>query len=720
MKKKKHGQDPFAKREAANYENPVPSREFIMQHLDEAGRPLKLAAILKAFSISGEDECEGVRRRLGAMIRDGQLIVNRRGCYALVDKMDLIKGHIQAHRDGFGFLIADDDIADIFLSAKTMRQVFSGDYVLVRSAKSTHGGKSEGTIVEVLKRNTQKIVGRYFEEAGQGFIEAYSRSIVQDIIIPKEERGAAKPKQYVTVEITAQPSKRHRATGRVIEVLGDKYTAGLEMDLSMRSYDLPYEFSKELLADLAKLPKEPVKKDYANRQDCRDLPFVTIDGENAKDFDDAVFCQSLDDGSGWRLMVAIADVSHYVSPNSLLDQEAEKRGNSVYFPARVVPMLPEALSNGLCSLKPQCDRLVMVCDMQLNSEGVLQKYEFYPAVIHSHARLTYTQAFAMLNEGVSGYKNIMPSLRAFNALFKQLLQQRKNRGAIEFETTETRIMFDSVGKISNIVPVTRNDAHRMIEEAMLLANVSAADFLLTKKVAGVFRNHEVPNPEKVENLREFLGTFGLKFSGGEKPSPKDYAKLLEKILQRSDADLLQTMLLRSLSQAVYQEHNLGHFGLGYEAYTHFTSPIRRYPDLLVHRAIKAGLKLTSEEHVSKQRMQQIAEHCSVTERRADLATRDATDWLKCEFMQEKIGNEYSGVIAEVTGFGIFVELEDIYVQGLVHITGLHNDYYTFDQAHRSLTGKKNGKVYQLGDQLKIIVARVDLDQRRIDFELVKK
>lgn len=712
-------EDPHLGRESEQYEHPVPSREYIIDFLEQHNRPATFTNLLKVFSLQSEQEKEGLRRRLIAMSRDGQLISNRRGSFGLVSQMELVRGHVQGHRDGFGFLIRDDGKDDVFLPAREMRGVFNDDVVLVR-IMNLSARRPEGCIVEVLEHNTQQVVGRYLEEGGAAFVDPDSKYIVQDIVIPPGCAGKAKAGQFVVVEITSQPTSRRQAVGEVIEVLGDHLTPGMEVELAIRSHDLPYQWSEAVMQEAQRFAANVQQQDLKDRLDLRKLPFVTIDGEDAKDYDDAVYCERAGD-KGWTLYVAIADVSYYVKPGSALDNEAQLRGNSVYFPAKVIPMLPETLSNGLCSLKPNVDRLAMVCKMSINADGEVEQYQFYNAVIHSHARLTYHEVAAMLAGEKTEHQRLYRHLKQLHSLYKKLLRQRQHRGAIDFDTVETKIEFDDKGKINQIVPTERNEAHRIIEEMMLAANVCSAKYLLKAKIPIVYRVHDGPQEQKLVALSDFLKNFSLRLSGGKKPTAKDYAKLLLRVNKRDDAHLLQTVLLRSLSQAVYTTDNAGHFGLSYEAYTHFTSPIRRYPDLLVHRALKHLLAHKNNKGFSydPETMERYAEHCSMTERRADRATRDAVDWLKCEYMQDKLGQVFAGRIVEVTGFGVFVELNDIYVQGLVHVTSLNNDYYHYDATHRLLRGKRSGQVYRLADPIKVLVSRVDLDERSIDFELAE-
>jgi len=623
--------DPFYERETERYESPLPSREYILQLLTEAGCPVDADAFAGQLHIT-EAERDLFQRRLGAMQRDGQLMLNRKRQLCLPDKLDLIKGRVEGHPDGFGFVVPEEGGDDLYLSPKEMHRVLHGDKVLVPVAGFDRRGRREARIVEVLEHVNRFVVGRYYLEGGVGFLIAENRRINQDILVPPENAGNAQSGQVVMVEILTQPGAHNEAVGRVSEVLGSFTAPGMEIEIALRKHDLPYVFPPEAEEQAKQLPAKVLKKDLTGREDIRHLPLVTIDGETARDFDDAVYCESLG-RSGFRLVVAIADVSHYVKPRDALDSEGFNRGNSVYFPRRVIPMLPEALSNGLCSLNPEVDRLSMVCDMRITSTGSIKEYRFYPAVIHSHARLTYNQVWDWLSGAARPEKAepekkraaLMPHLEALDKLFRVLLKARAKRGAIDFGSTETQIVFDDQGKIKEIVPVIRNDAHRIIEECMLAANVCASNFLQENKQPALFRVHEGPTAEKLAALRGFLAEFGLDLGGGDKPHAKDYAALLEKIQDRPDHGLLQTVMLRSLKQAIYSPDNKGHFGLAYEAYTHFTSPIRRYPDLLVHRGIKAVL---AGEKLPAKGLAEIGLHCSMTERRADDATRDVDAWLK--------------------------------------------------------------------------------------------
>ena len=744
MPKWSPNKDPNAKHEAEKYDNPVPSREYIAKLLEDLGQPLTHKQICAEFGVFDDEQVEAIRRRLRAMERDGQLMRNRRDAYGVVDKMDLITGVIIGHRDGFGFLKPDSGGDDYYLSPRQMRCGFDGDRVLARQSGEDQRGRKEATIVEVLESKTQQVVGRYFRESGVGFVVPENSRIGQDILVPPEATGDAKHGQFVVVKLTEQPSYRSRPKGVVVEVLGDHMAPGMEIDVAIRNYDIPHEWPEAVMAQAKHYGDHVREDDKKQRVDLRQLPLVTIDGEDAKDFDDAVYAERKK-GGGWRLIVAIADVSHYVHPNDALDQEAQRRGNSVYFPEFVVPMLPESLSNGLCSLNPEVDRLAMAVEISVSAAGNISRYQFFEAVIRSHARLTYNKVGAVINEPegdtaravMEQHEAVIPQIYELYELYRALRQQRESRGAIDFETTETRIVFGEDRKIEEIVPVHRNEAHRIIEECMLAANVAAARLLEKHKLPGLYRIHEGPKEEKLEKLRIFLAELGIEFPAKVKPQPADYQAVMEQIEGRPDAELIQTVMLRSMNQAVYSPENKGHFGLAYKSYAHFTSPIRRYPDLLVHRAIRYLVR--SEEPSSLVRridgvrplrkeqwlpydmaaMIALGEQCSMTERRADEATWDVVGWLKCEYMQDKVGEEFAGLITAVTNFGLFVELNDVYVEGLIHVSSLNSDYYHFDEVRHRLKGERTGIVFALGDPVTVRVARVGLDDRKIDFDLVE-
>jgi ribonuclease R len=719
---KKTKKDRYADRESQKYEHPIPSREFILDFLSEAGRPMTYRQLAIELDTTGVEQKEALRRRLIAMVRDGQLHQNRRGAYGLLSKLELIAGRVIGHKDGFGFVVPDDESDDLFLNARQMRLVFHDDRVMVSVSGIDHRGRREGSIVEVTERCTHELVGRLISESGIHFVQPVNTRISQDILIPTENIGQAKNGQMVVVAITTQPSATTRPVGKVIEIIGDHMAPGMEIDVAIRNHEIPNEWPEAVLAEASHFSQEVEEAACKGRLDLRALPFVTIDGEDAKDFDDAVYCEPREKG-GWTLYVAIADVSHYVKPRRPLDEEALNRGNSVYFPGRVIPMLPEVLSNGLCSLNPNVNRLAMVCEMSISTTGKIMTYRFHEAVFKSYARLTYNKVYAMVEQGdkelQKEYRDLLPHLQELFVVYRVLNKARKKRGAIDFDLPETKIIFGEDRKIEKIIASERNDAHKMIEECMLCANICAARFLIKNEVTGLFRVHEGPSPEKLMDLRKFLGELGLTLPGGEEPEPADYAKLLKMIEGRPDAHVIQTVLLRSLSQAVYTPEQKGHFGLAFEEYAHFTSPIRRYPDLLVHRAIRQVLRGDHNPGENDPRFEKYGEHCSMTERRADDATREATEWLKCEYMMDKIGEEFDGVITSVTSFGLFVELKEIFVEGLVHISLLQSDYYHFDPIKHALLGERSGRRYGLGDPVRVKVVRVNLDDRKIDFMIAE-
>ncbi len=717
--------DPHAQREAEKYENPIPSREFILESLEAEQKPLRLHQVAELLDVSEDDEdrFEALSRRLKAMVRDGQLIRNRRGAFGLLKKMDLIKGRVLGHPDGFGFLVPDEGGKDLFLSEKEMHKVLHGDKVIASVIGEDRRGRQEGAIIEVSEHGTQQLLGRLNFEDGLAWVRPNNNRITQDVFIPQDGLMGAKEEQIVLVDIIHQPSSRSGPIGKVVEVVGDYMAPGMEIDSAIHAYGIPNEWSEALLEELKAFGDEVTEADMEGRKDLRSLPLVTIDGADTKDFDDAVFAKRRK--NGWRLVVAIADVSHYVKPGTELDKEAFKRGNSVYFPQRVVPMLPSKLSDGLCSLNPHVDRLCMVADLAIDEEGRLERSQFYQAVMNSKARLTYNQVYDILTNPQSDFREEfaeqLSPLEDLYELYKVLLKAREARGALEFDTTETRIVFDDAKKIQEIVPVVRNDAHKLIEECMLMANVATARYLKWHKLPIIYRVHEPPTEERLKNLRTFLADFGLGLNGGNEPTAHDYAEVVEQVAGQPYEHLVQTVLLRSMNQAVYQPDNKGHFGLNYEHYTHFTSPIRRYPDLLVHRAIRhAWTKQGPATFLyDDTKMADMGSHCSDTERRADEATRDAVTFLKCEFLSHRLGEEYDAVITSATNFGLFVEIDPLYVEGLVHITELGEDYFHYDNARHCLKGERTGKVYRLGDRIRVQVAQVNLDDRKVDLRFIE-
>jgi ribonuclease R len=674
--------------------------------------------------------------------------------------LDEIEGVIQGHRDGHGYVARDDGEADIYLPPNEMRAVLHRDRVRARIVRHDRKGRPEGRVVEIIERPPHPIIGRLLHESGVWLVAPEDKRYGQDVLIPKGATGLAKPGQVVVVELTEPPSLYGQPVGRVKEVLGEVDDPGMEIEIAVRKYSVPHEFSDGCIAQARSLPDKVQPKDRRKRVDLTDVPLVTIDGEDARDFDDAVYCEPAKVGraKGWRLLVAIADVSHYVETGSAIDVDAYERATSVYFPRRVIPMLPEKLSNGLCSLNPEVDRLCMVCDMLITAAGDIHAYQFYPAVMYSHARMTYTEVAAILantrGPEATRRKDLVPHFLHLHDVYRALLKARNARGAVDFETTETQIICDENGRIEQIVPRTRNDAHKLIEEAMLAANVCAADFIQSAEHPGVFRVHEGPTPEKKEILRSYLKAMAVGLTISEDPKPAEFQKIAEATKERPDAQQIHTMLLRSMQQAIYTPINSGHFGLAYDAYTHFTSPIRRYPDLLVHRVIKAilareryqlpVLPTPGEAHEKLARRlagqgkalhkpkkppassrevqawEAAGLHCSANERRADEASRDVEAWLKCKFMRDHLGEEYAGVVTAATSFGIFVTLDALYVEGLVHITELGGEYFKFDEARQELRGERTGIRYAIGTRLRVQVSRVDLDGRKIDFRLVRE
>ena len=670
--------------------------------------------------------------------------------------LEEIEGTVLGHRDGHGFVRRDDGAADIFLAPNEMRAVLHLDRVKVRVLRLDRKGRPEGRVVEIIERPPQPIIGRLLQEGGIWLVAPEDKRYGQDVLIPKAATGQAKVGQVVVVELTELPSLYGQPVGRIKEVLGELDDPGMEIEIAVRKYGVPHEFSTACLDLTRSLPEKVRAQDKKDRVDLTDVPLVTIDGEDARDFDDAVYCEPsrVGRGKGWRLLVAIADVSHYVESGGVIDVDAYERATSVYFPRRVIPMLPEKLSNGLCSLNPEVERLCMVCDMLITATGEIHAYQFYPAVMRSHARLTYTEVAAILSNTrgpeAARHSQRIGDLEHLHDVYRGLLQARQVRGAVDFETTETQIVCDDSGRIEKIVPRVRTEAHRLIEEAMLAANVCSADFILQSKHAALFRVHEGPTPEKRETLANYLKALGLGLSISDNPSPGQYQAIAQATKERPDAQQIHSMLLRSMQQAIYTPTNSGHFGLAFEAYTHFTSPIRRYPDLLVHRVIKAILakktyklpvrppepagrfkiaKKPAPGAVAKvvkpvaagpdaSGWEAAGLHCSAFERRADEASRDVEAWLKCKFMREHLGEEYGGVVTAVTGFGLFVTLDNLYVEGLVHITELGGDFFRLDEVRQELRGERTGIRFAIGTRVRIQVSRVDLDGRKIDFRLV--
>jgi ribonuclease R len=691
--------------------------------LEKRGRPLQRRDIVDALKVESDDSREILRRRLRAMVRDGQLIQTRRNAFGLPARMDLVKGRISAHRDGFGFVIPDDGGSDLYISSREMRKVLHGDRVLAGVTGTDRQGRREGMIADVLERANDSVVGRYVEENGIALVVPDDPRINQDVMIPLKDTAGARPGQVVVATIVTEPTARQSPVGKITEILGQSGAPGMATEIAIRSHGLPYEWPDGVEA-AAQVFGDSVPEDMkTGRKDLRSLPLVTIDGADARDFDDAVYAKK--QGKGWRLIVAIAEVSSYVQPHSLLDEEATHRSTSVYFPSRVIPMLPEALSNGLCSLKPAVDRLCLACEMTVSDKGTIQRSRFVAAVMNSSARLTYQQVADYYQNGVLKHHDndadVKQNLDDLHALYKALRSARLKRGAIDFESTEYGFQFDQHGAVSGLIPQERNDAHKLIEECMILANVEAACFLLGNELPAPYRVHASPPEGKLEALGQFLRGQGISVPWRDNPEPKDFETVVKQAKGRPDEHLIMAVLLRSQSLAAYQPGNEGHFGLALNAYTHFTSPIRRYPDLLVHRAIHHLLlrgKKTAYPYTAEA-MSELCARCSHNARRAEEAERDVIDRLKCAYLETRIGEEFEGMVSGVTSFGLFVELDYGRISGLVHVTGLPNDYYHFDPVAHRMKGERRGQVFQLSDRVKVRVLAVNLDERKIDFELVE-
>lgn len=744
----------------------IPSRETILEALRAAKGPIAPNDLFKKLSVK-KPEQEGCLKRLQAMERDGQIRANQQGSFELQNTAQFIAGRVQAHRDGYGFLIREDGEADLFFPHQEMQKMMHNDRVLARLVGQDRRGRLEGHVVEITERANQYVIGRLLEESGVLLVAPEDKRIGRDIVIVPGGQGKARVGQVVSVELTRFPDRMSAPAGKVVEILGELDDPGMEIEIAVRKFGLPHRFSKTVEAHAAKLPDKVTAADAKGRIDLRDVPLVTIDGEDARDFDDAVYCEPIRLGrsNGFRLVVAIADVAHYVKAHDALDIEALARSTSVYFPRRVIPMLPEKLSNGLCSLNPHVDRCALVCDMTLTAQGKIKAYQFYPALIHSAARFTYTAVADILAHpnGLEAkcHPDLVPHLQNLYGVYQAFAGARKKRGALDFDTVETYIVCNAQGKIEKIVPRERNEAHKLIEECMLAANVCAADFLKLHDHAGLYRVHATPSEEKLTSLRTFLRDLGLTLGGGAEPQASDYAALLTQIHERPDAQILQTMLLRSMQQAVYSPDNIGHFGLAYEAYAHFTSPIRRYPDLLTHRALHAiirgeqykptipsevelnrtlpasvrttkdeekkkstkkaapkGSQKSAHQHPEQATWQMLGHHCSANERRADEASRDVEAWLKCYFMRDKLGEEFDGMVNGIAPFGLFIQLDKLFVEGLVHVTELGADYFQYDEIKNELRGERTGQRYRLFDRVRVQVMRVDLNARKIDFQLV--
>ena len=715
MKKKSalRHQDPYLNRELQRYVNPLPSREWILTILDRIGIPVNTSVLANKLGITKEEKAF-FERRLNAMARDGQVLINRRGAVCVADKLALVKCRVEVHKDDFGFAVPLNpaDGNDFVLYARQMLGLMNGDIVTVRPAGVDRKGRREGQVLDIIERANKDVVGRLKLEHGVALLIPEDKRLGASIVLQPHSVGKAKAGQVVVASIESYPDASQAAVARVTEILGDYADSGMEIEIAVRKHHLPHQFTSACLKQTEKIPDHVKPSEYKNRVDLRELPLITIDGETARDFDDAVYAEKI--GRNYRLVVAIADVSHYVKPDDAIDIDAQERATSVYFPRRVIPMLPEKLSNGICSLNPNVERLCMVCDMEITYAGNIKSYQFYPAMMRSHARLTYTQAWDWISNDQTDDPLKKHVLNLYQ-LYQILLKKRQQRGAMEFDSIETQMVFNKQGKIERIIPVIRNEAHRLIEECMLAANVCAAEFLHKHKHPALYRNHAGPTSEKLINLREQLGLLGLKLQGGDHPTPKDYALLFQQIKDRPDRQIIEMMMLRSMQQAVYEPNNLGHFGLAYPAYTHFTSPIRRYPDLTIHRAIKAVLNHCKYEPKS---WNELGVWCSQAERKADNASRDVENWLKTYYMRDKIGEVFSGRVSGMANFGLFVTLDEVYIDGMVHISDLGEDYFNYHPELMAIIGERSGLRFKLGDKVTVKVARADLEQSRIDLMLI--
>ncbi|MXP56382.1 ribonuclease R [Pantoea sp. Mhis] len=726
--------DHFQQREKERYKDLIPSRKYILTLLKKHATPINRYEIAQKINITTKKQQEALRRRLRAMDRDGQLVFTHHHCYTLPGPLKLLRGKVIGHRDGYGFLRVEGEKDDLYLSSEQMRLCLHGDIVLAKPSSINRKGRREARIIRILQPRNNRIVGKYFINNQINFVVPSDTRLNFDILIPQQETYIKDMGLIVVVEIIQRATRHTKAIGKIIEVLGKNMSTSLAIDMAIRTHEIPYIWPKIIEKEINKLNLEISENVKKNRIDLRHLPLITIDGEDSCDFDDAVYCEKKNNG-GWRLWVAIADVSYYVQPGSALDNEAYQRGTSIYFPSRVVPMLPEILSNGLCSLQLKVDRLCIVCEMNVSENGNLISYKHYEAVMHSYGRLTYNNVWDILQgnlELCKKYAFLVKHLKELYCLYKKLKTARENRGGISLETQEAKFIFNSELRIKCIEPIVRNDAHKLIEECMILANIASARFIEKNKEPSLFRDHDRPSDDNINDFRIVLKELGLKLSGGKKPQSIDYSDLLKQISNRPDAEMLQTMLIRSMKQAVYDPENRGHFGLALSSYAHFTSPIRRYSDLLLHRTIKyllsrkkISVKLKDNLipfkggcHYTMKQMLQFGQHCSMTERRADEAVRDVIDWMKCDFMQNQVGNVFSGIISSVTNFGFFVRINHLFIDGLVHISTLDNDSYHFDSITQRLIAEYSGFSYRLGEEVEVQVVAVNIEERKIDFSLL--
>lgn len=721
--RKKSDKKPKSSATRKPYKHPIPSPGNLIDFLNDVGKPLKVEPIMAAFSLKGQRMRSLLVDRLQDMVRQGQILENRRGEFCLTAKLDLVTGKVSGHRDGFGFVIRDDgEPEDIFLSAREMRALFDGDRVAVRIKGLDRRGRSEGELVDVLERGTREIAGQFIRERGIGIVIPDNARLSHRILIPKEEAANAKHGNMVVVEILDYPTHIEQATGRITTIIGVPGEKGIATEIAIHSHAIPFKWPSAVSQEVQEFGSTVPASSHAGRTELRDVDLITIDGADARDFDDAVYCKKTD--NGWRLLVAIADVAHYVSVGSALDKEAIVRGTSVYFPDRVVPMLPEVLSNGLCSLNPKVDRLCMVCDMRISSAGKVTKSTFFEGVMKSKARLTYSQVGDFLEGKPDSAvpKDLHASVRDLHDLYKAFAKARGRRGAIEIDLPQTKFKLNADGEIDRIEVVPRNDAHRLIEECMIAANVEAAKFLKKHRIPGLYRVHPKPDPDRFNELRLYLVSLGLKVPHPDHVEPRHFTQLIQQVGDRPDSAAITMAMLRSLTHAEYSPKNVGHFGLALESYAHFTSPIRRYPDLLVHRAIRHIIRggKPGKYDYSPKEMDRLGAITSAHEKRAEEATRDVEAWLKCQYMEGHLGDEFDGVVTGVTNFGLFVQITELMTDGLVHVTSLANDYYKFDAGSQRLVGERSGQSFSLGQEMRVRVHKVDMESRKIDFRPVSE
>src|SRR5450631_1775039 len=716
------GEDPNLEFEKLRYADPIASRELLLKHLSEASEPLTAARLAKRLGLDTDRQRDALAKRLAAMVRDGQAIEGPSG-FATAGEGERVAGRVRGRANGDVLVLPDDGSAPLALARADTATLMHNDRVEVLAVGMNDRGRRIARLIRRTGDGPKRIGGIWHAAQGTGRVEPEDPGHWYTVDVAARLAHGAREGDHVIVEITRRPHGDVPAHGRVVEVLADVRPSDLAARFAILRHDLPEEFPPDVLHEANLFPPEVRAEERAGREDLRELPLVTIDGADAKDFDDAVFAEPVR-GGGWRLVVAIADVSYYVRYGSKLDMEARARATSVYFPDRVLAMLPEHLSNHLCSLMPRVERLAFVCDMRVSKAGKLSRGRFYEAVIRSHARLTYDQAWRYLQNPDAPGEQLSPqvrtSLRNLHDVYGALKNARDARGALDFRGGEVKARIGDDGKIEGFYAVMRNDAHRMIEECMIAANVKAAVALRTAKAGSLFRVHGQPEDKRVTELQKVLHALQVGATFSAKPTPREFRQLVERLTARPDGLMLEGLVIRSLAQAVYQQTNIGHFGLALEEYAHFTSPIRRYPDLLVHRALKAAVvpQSASGHAYTTAELQVLGTESSQRERRADDASRDVMGYLKCLYMQPRIGETFDATISSALEFGLFVQLKEMPIDGLVHISAIPGDYWQLESGGMGLVGEKTGRRWQMGDEVRVRLSRVDLTQRQIDFELI--